>query len=79
MVASPSDSKVFGLPLTLIGIWLNDCNSILQRNIGVDLAVDERLLVQIFEPLQQGHVRFLNPPSERPNPSSSIANSWLVG
>src|SRR5262245_1463894 len=31
------------------GIRLNDCDSILPLNIGVDLAVDELQLVQIFE------------------------------
>jgi hypothetical protein len=51
----------------LTGIWLNDCDSILQRNIGVDLAVDELRLVQIFEALPQEHIRFMIPPSERPN------------
>src|SRR2546422_4332232 len=35
----------------LTGIRLNDCDSILQQNVGVDLAVDELQLIQIFDRL----------------------------
>src|SRR5207249_3044281 len=35
----------------LTGIRLNDCDSILRQNVGVDLAVDELELIQIFDTL----------------------------